>query len=120
MAPFVLGEAHLLVIPAGLVKKILRGDFVDMVELLHDNMKAERRRSTAEGEGIQGQARGSQREIPDILSWLQCFSLYAAVIKSQHPEKLKDLLAYQVLMINEHRRCGDKIGSSMTLPSGSR
>ena len=57
-APFVLGES-LPVIPARLVRKILHGDFVDMAELLHDNMEVERRRSTVEGEDNQGQARGS-------------------------------------------------------------
>ena len=36
-APFLLGEA-LPVVLAKLVKKIVRGEFVDMVELLRDNM----------------------------------------------------------------------------------
>ena len=41
--PFILGES-LPVVPAKLVKKILRGDFVDMADLLEDNLEAERRR----------------------------------------------------------------------------
>ena len=36
-APFILGEA-LSVVPAKLVKKIVRGEFVDMSKLLRDNM----------------------------------------------------------------------------------
>ena len=48
--PFVLSEA-LPVVPAKLVKRILkRGELVDMVELLKDNMEAERR-FVAEGTG---------------------------------------------------------------------
>ena len=41
--PFVLNEA-LPVVPAKLVKKILKGEFIDMCELLKDNIEAERRR----------------------------------------------------------------------------
>ncbi len=42
--PFVLGEA-LPVVPAKMVKRILKGEFVDMAELLKDNVEAERRRA---------------------------------------------------------------------------
>ena len=102
-APFILGEA-LLVVPAKLVRKIVRGDFVDMAELLRDNMEVERRRATGEGEPSQSR----RREVPDILSWLQCFSLYAAVVGAHYPEKARELLAYQALLVAEHRRCGGK------------
>ena len=63
-------------VPAKLVKKIVRGDFVDIAELLRDNMEAERRRAGWEGEP----SLTRRREVPDILSWLQCFSIYAAVL----------------------------------------
>ena len=42
--PFVLSEA-LPVVPAKLVRRIRRGEFVDMAELLKDNMEVERRRA---------------------------------------------------------------------------
>ena len=63
--PFVLSEA-LPVVPGKLVKKILRGEFVDMAELLKDNVEAERRR-LAPGENSQI-PRPSRREIPDFES----------------------------------------------------
>ena len=109
VAPFTICET-LPVVPAKLVKKILKGEFVDMAELLKDNMEAERRRYSAEGEfgqnGI-GQ-RGSRREVPDILSWVQCYSMYAAVICNKYPEKARELWAYQATLIGEHRRCGGR------------
>ncbi len=40
-APFVLNSV-LPVVPARLVKRILKGDFIDMVELLWDNLETER------------------------------------------------------------------------------
>ena len=100
--PFILSEA-LPVVPAKLVKRILRGEYVDMAELLKDNMEVERRRTVAEAE--EGRARINRREVPDMLSWLQCFSLYAAVVGSKFPEKFQDLWAYQATIIAEHRRC---------------
>ena len=80
-----------------------------MTELLKDNMEVERRRAAQAGEGgQQSQAinRGSRREVPDMLSWLHCFSLYAAIVCEAHPEKVKEMWAYQAMMISEARRCG--------------
>ena len=59
-SPFVLSEA-LPVIPA-------KGEYVDMSELLSDNLEAERRRALSEM-GESG-PRVSRREVPDLLSWL--------------------------------------------------
>ena len=79
--PFVLSEA-LPVVPARLVRKIGQGEFVDMSELLKDNMELERRRAACGGEPSQGQLAGrtGRREVPDVMSWLHSFSLYAAII----------------------------------------
>ena len=90
--------------PAKLVGKIGRGEFVDMAELLCDNIKAEHRRGSA-GESSR-YASQRRREIPDILSRVQCFGTYAHVVASQHPEKLMQLLAYQTTVIQEARCCG--------------
>ena len=107
--PFVLSET-LPVVPAKLVRKILSGEFVDMAELLKDNMEAERRRHSSDADVMQGHLGQSsaRREVPDLMSWLQCFSSYAAVVCSKHPEKMRELWAYQALMISEFRRCGGR------------
>ena len=107
---FVLGES-LPVVPAKLVKRILKGDFVDMSELLKDNMGVERRRALGEedrGMGSSLMGKVSRREVPDLLSWLQCYGMYAAVVCSQHPEKVKEMWTYQTTMIREARRCGGR------------
>ena len=72
-----------------MVKQILRGEFVDMAELLKDNVEAERRRE-AGNESSQGH-RPSRREIPDLQSWLLCFSSYAAVVCQRFPHKAREL-----------------------------
>ena len=91
---FLLGEG-LPPIPAKLVSKIQKGDFVDMAELLRDNIEADRRRSKESGAststGLQSQSR---REVPDIVSWVQCFGTYTSIVVQAHPEKAQQLLAY--------------------------
>lgn len=92
------------VVPAKLVRR-----YIDMAELLKDNIEVERRRMQAGGGGMQHfQGRPSRREIPDIISWVQCFGLYAAVVTSRHPEKTRELLAYQTMIVSEARRLGGR------------
>ena len=90
-------EDILLVRPAKLVKKILRGEFVDMAELLKDNIEAERRR-VAVAEGSSG-IPNLRREIPILLGWLSCYSLFAAIVCKRYPEKAKEMWAYQATII---------------------
>ena len=72
MQPFILGEG-LPAVPAKLANKIQKGD---MAELLKDNIEAERCRVAHGQEGSSSNptpSRTSWREVPDLLSWLQCF-----------------------------------------------
>ena len=86
--PFVISEA-LPVIPAKILKRIWRCEFVDMTEFLKDNMEAERRRCLAEsGSGTSSLAtRPTRREVPDLMSWLYCFNLYAAAVCANIPTR---------------------------------
>ena len=59
-------------VPAKLVGKILRLEFMDMAELLRDNIEAERRQGRQrEATGVPAKQQ-QRREVPDILSWIQC------------------------------------------------
>ena len=49
-----------------------------------------------------------RREMQDLMSWLQCFSTYAAVMCSKYPEKARKIWAYQVTMISKFCRCGGR------------
>ena len=107
--PFLLSEG-LPPVPGKLVARILKGDFVDMAELLRDNLEAQRKGVLQEAEGSTGTTGPSRprRDIPDLLSWVQCFGLYAAVMASKYPERVVHLLAYQTLIIRAARRCGGR------------
>ncbi len=54
-----------------------------MAKLLRDNMESERRKGSGEGESSQPR----RQEIPNILSWVQCFSAYAVIISTQKSGK---------------------------------
>ena len=82
-ALFILGDT-LPIVPAKLVKRIRKGEFVDMAKLLKDNMEAERRRSLSI-EGASGT--GSRREVPNLLSWLFCYSMFTAIVCRKYPKK---------------------------------
>ena len=91
--PFVLGE-RIPPVPAKVVARIWKGEYIDMADLLRDNLEADRRRATAQrGAQQQGQAKATRREVPDLLSWAQCFSVYIGVAVEKHPHRVKQLLA---------------------------
>ena len=58
------------------------------------------------GPSLLWEVKKPRREIPDFLSWLQCFGIYASVVASKQPETFQQLMAYQTLMIQEAWRCG--------------
>ena len=100
---FILSEA-LPVVPPKLMKRIIKGEYVDMAGLLNDNMEAEQRQAFMKSK-ISPYVSQHRPGCTDILSCLHCFSLYAVVICCSHPTKAKQLWAYQAMMINEARRC---------------
>ena len=94
-------------VPHKLVLRVLRGEYV---ELLRDNLEAQRRSSSQQTSSLSSEPSSSRsrREVPDLLSWVQCFCTYVAIVTSKKPEKMRQLLAYQTLIVREARRCGGK------------
>ena len=104
--PFVLGEG-IPTVPSKLVARIWKGEYIDMADLLRDNLEADRRRSgLLTPSAVLAQAKPIRREVPDILSWAQCFSVYIGVTAEKQPHRVKLLLAYQSTVLREARRCG--------------
>lgn len=75
--------------------KIQMGEFMDMAELLKDK----------EGGPTQYTGQAGRREVPDMISRLHCCSMYAAIVCENHPEKTREMWAYQATMIAKARRC---------------
>ena len=102
--PFILSEGLPPVLHK-LVSRIQREEYVDMAELLRDNLEAQRRSQWTTSSSTGSNPSRSRREISDLLSWVQCFGTYIAIVTSKQPERL---MAYQTLMVREARRCGSK------------
>ena len=102
---FLLSEC-LLPVPAKLVPKIIKGDYVDMAKLLQDSVEAERRRATDSSAAGPSTSQAHRREVPDFLFWLQYFGVYVGMVATHKPENLRQLMVYQTLIIREAQRCG--------------
>ena len=86
---FQLGET-LPVVPAMIVCRILRGDFLDMAELTEDNLELELHRGSEVDEGKPVPLH-KLKLVPDIVAWARSFCLYAGIVVGTHPSKAKDL-----------------------------
>ena len=76
-------------IPPNLVEKIESGAFVEMRDLLPSCL------------GIDNAAKSTQKHghITNIMEWLQSFAVYVSVIARKQPQRVPDLMGYQVLIL---------------------
>ena len=79
-------------IPRKLAEKIWRWEFMDMGELLPECWGIT-------GEGRSGPLHRRTRVAADIFSWIQCFTSYVSVQRSQHPEAIPELMAYMAMIV---------------------
>ena len=85
-------------IPLKLAKKIRRGEFVEMEELLPELWPP------AHQEGTESKLQSKRsRRVTDIFSWIQCFATYASVRGMQAPELIPELMAYMLSIIRVSR-----------------
>ena len=88
-------------LPKKCVEKILAGEFIDFAELPPAKGKVKSIPHAMEGQIVVIQAADlmeSRKLIPDLATWIQCFSIYAAVIITKEPERARNLLAYMSLI----------------------
>lgn len=88
--------AGLPVLLRKLVDQILAGQCIDFSELPPAKGRT-RTLPNHEGHIIVVRAKdlsGTRRLIPDFATWVQCYSLYMAVITSKEPDRTSNLLAY--------------------------
>ena len=83
-------------IPAKLVSRIEAGEYIDMTELLPDQLGTIR--SPANDDSVRA-GRQRRRALSGILEWVQCFATYMAVYCRNQPHRIQDLLGYQTLII---------------------
>ena len=96
----------LLSVSKKLAHRILSGEFVDIAELPPAKGKV-RPLQSLEGGVLLVSAHDllSQKHlIPDLATWVQCFSLYTEIICSQSPERITDLLGYMCQIVRARHR----------------
>ena len=94
-------------IPQNLVQRIQSGQFVEMRDLLADNIALLNQLSSLQGTVPLPHtlvSRTRLREVPSLVSWLYCFTAYVAV-RTTDPAT-RDMLAYSRLLIREALRHG--------------
>ena len=103
-APFRFASS-LAPIPAKLVQQIQALEFVEMRELLPDNVAlAEHLAALQPSLGTPKQP--EQREVDSLMTWVSSFSTYVAIIAQAHPHRVLDMLAYMRLIIREATKYG--------------
>ena len=86
---FTLGEGF-AIIPAKLVTKILKGDYVDMADLLAHKIKLEEN-AAADGTGRDSTSKshGKKRELLDdvngLFSWVEAFNSFVCILTDRFP-----------------------------------
>ena len=91
--------------PRKLVEKLRSGQFVEMRELLRDNISLLGQLETLGGQSdTTGASRPRLREISSIASWMYSFLAYVAIWSSE--ESTRDMLAYGQLIIRGAQRHG--------------
>ena len=105
--PFILSKASPPV-PGKLVSKIQSLQFVDMRELLPDNMALLERLSALPQGTAAHTATSSpkQRDIPSLTTWTCAFTTYVAVLAEARPDLTKSRLAYMRNIVREAGRFG--------------
>ena len=90
----VLG-AGLPPVPAKLVSKIESGAFIEMADLLPEQLGTY-------GYDEESKTRTKKPSVTNILEWLQCFAVYVAVRGQKQPDRIRDFMGYQALIIDAY------------------
>ena len=106
---FVVGPGYAPV-PYKLVSKITAGLFVDLADLLPDNIRAQEIEPQAflEGKLVVSGSKKRVIEIADIVTWIEAFTIFSMILCHTFPSRWKDLNQYKLLIIQTARRFSDK------------
>ena len=92
-------------IPAKLVKRIQKLEYVDLRELLPDNLALSEKLEALPARSALAPT-PEHREITKIVTWVSCLASYIAIVAQTHPERVCDMLAYMRLMVREGHKHG--------------
>lgn len=102
---FVVGPGYAPV-PNKLVTKITTGMFIELADLLAENIKAQEIEPQAflEGRLLVSSSKKRVVEVTDILSWIEAFTIYSLILCQSYPARWTDLSQYKLLIIQTAKR----------------
>ena len=83
-------------VPKKLVSRIEAGEFIEMAKLLPDHM------GTAGIKKSEDQFRVSWprcKVVTNILEWVECFTIYVAVVSTKQLQRVPEMLGYLILIL---------------------
>ena len=107
LPPFIMA-ASIPAIPGKLVRKIQAGVFVEMKDLLPDNIALlEQWEAMPSSTHVCGMPhRTPRREVTSVTTWAACFATYVSILGQAHPHLVQDRLGYMQLVLCEARHHG--------------
>ena len=78
-------------VPGKLIKKIESGQFIELAELLPEQLGI----TAACDDDRTKASKPKHNPISSIIEWIQCFFIYTAVLSKSQPHRVADLLGYQ-------------------------
>ena len=94
-------------IPAKLVRRVQALEFVEMRELLPDNIALAERMESLPSRA-QAAKDAETREITAFPTWVAAFTTYIAIVAEAHPSRVKDMCAYMRLLTREALKYGGR------------
>ena len=95
--PLVSAGSGLPALPKKMIERILANEYIDFTELPPARGKVRSMPTGLEGQVVLVQAADlaqPRKLIPDLATWVQCFTVYVAVLAPHQPSRIPDLMAY--------------------------
>ena len=104
---FLVGPGYAPV-PYKLVSKITAGHFVDLADLLPDNIRAQEIEPQAflEGKLVVSGPKKPVIEIADIVTWIEAFTIFSMILSHTFPSPCKSWLHYDIAFRKEAAASG--------------
>ena len=109
--PFIVGPGFSPV-PAKLVAQIMAGKYIDLSDLLAVNLVQREPEPQLLFDGrlvLTSQPKRQRRRIEDIASWMEAFAIFSLILVSHFPNRWKDLMQYQLLILRTYRHFSGRV-----------
>ena len=98
-------------LPKQLIDSILAWDYIDLSDLLPEQLRVTTPGTFSPGKEVVvvpelswDTRRRKKRQIVDIATWIEVFSIYILVLSSRFPEFLPNLISYQLTIVKLSKR----------------